>query len=306
MRLVRDDAYVFSIAREGYGRIAACRAKNSSDAVGKELYKHLGMSPSEIEFLQGGLAACGKTSIAAICSRGAVLFFKHFAYDTSLCLAVVLDAPAESVSVVMRGFLFEDFVISEGLRSAAPHERRFSVSEHGKTYEYLIEIIGQLGPLASLKLQRGMEKVGTLREALLSAAEFVGVGAECQICAAEGEELYFESPEIFDGRFCAACFLTLAMIARAHSSRRRFHAEIIGGFEYLRLNFCFDAFDDGWRGGLELLSRIALEKQGMDFGFEEHEGRVTVTLSPFYADIGFLGVKQNDVFAGIEELGELY
>lgn len=306
MRLLRDDAYIFSVAREGYGRIVACRAKDSSDVIGKSIFKHLGMSHSEVEFFQSELNAYGKTSIAAMGQDKAVLFFKYFAYDTSLCLAVSLDLPIESVSVIMRGFFFEGFTVSDGLRSVASSERRFSASEDKQTHEYLIEIIGQIGALASLKLQRNAENVGTLRVALLSAAEFVGVGADCDVSVAEGEELYFESPEIFDGRFCAACFLTLAMIARAHSRDRYLCGEIVGGFEYLRLNLQFNAFDDEWRGGLDLISRIALEKHGMDFRFEYHEGLVTVIFSPFYADVGFVGVKQDDVFARIEELGELY
>lgn len=309
MRLLKDDAYVFSVAKESFGRIVVCRAKDSSEAIGKNLYKHLGIPPSEVEFFQKGLIAYGKSSLAVICQTDgvrAVLFFKHFAYDASLCLAVALDQPVESISVIMRGNFFKNFLISDGLRFAAPSERCFSVHEDKQTYQYLAETIGQIEALSCLKLQRNAESVGTLRTALLSAAEFVEVRIECDVGVAEGEELYFERSDIFDGRFCTACFLTLAMLARAHSSDRCLHGEIVGGFEYLRLNFHFEAFDDGWRSGLELLSRIAHENHGMDFGFECREGLVTVTFSPFYADVSFLGVKQDDVFASIEELGELY
>ena len=306
MRLLKDDAYIFSIAREGYGRIVACRAKDSLEAIGKNIYKHLGMPPSEIEFFQRELNAYGKTSIATIGEDKAVLFFKYFAYDTSLCLTVALDLPIDSVSVIMRGHFFEDIVISEGLKAAAPVERRFSVGEDKRTYEYLVGIIGQIEALSCLKLQRSAESVGTLHAALLSATEFVGVKAECVVGIADGDELYLNRSEIFDGRFCAACFLTLAMIARADSRDRRLSCDIVGGFEYLRLTFRFEAFDDGWENGIELLARIAHEKHGMEFAYECHEGLVAVTFSPFYADVGFVGVKQDDVFAGIEELGELY
>lgn len=306
MRLLKDDAYIFSVAREGYGRIVACRAKDSSDVIGKSIYKHLGMPPSEIEFFQSELNAYGKTSIAVMGQEKAVLFFKYFAYDTSLCLAVSLDLPIESVSVIMRGHFFEDFVVSESLKVAAPAERRFSVDEDKQIYDYLAGVIGQIEALSCLKLQRNAEHIGTLRASMISVAEFVGVEVECEAAAADGDELYFVRPEIFDGRFCAACFLTLAMIARVHSRDRRLSCEIVGGFEYLRLNFQFEAFDDGWRSGVELLLRIAHEKHGMDFGYEFHEGLVTVTFSPFYADVGFVGVKQDDGFVGIEELGELY
>lgn len=309
LRLLWDDAYIFSVARDGYGGIVACRAKDMSDAIGKNIYKHLGMPPAEIDFFRRELFAYGKSSIATICERDggrAVLFFKYFAYDTSLCLAVVLDMPVESVSVIMRGHFFDNFVISEGLRSAAPDERRFSAHKDKQTHQYLAKIIGQIEALSCLKLQRGVESVGTLHAALLSAAEFVGVDVECDVRAASDEELYFESPEIFDGRFCSACFFSLAMIARAYSRDRGLGCEIVGGFEYLRLNFHFEAFDDGWRSGVELIRQIALEKHNMDFGFDCHDGLVTVTFSPFYADVSFLGVKQDDVYARIEELGELY
>ena len=303
--VIFHDAYIFSVAREGYGRIVACRAKDSSEVIGKSIYKHLGMPHSEIEFFQSELNAYGKTSIAAMGQDKAVLFFKYFAYDTSLCLAVALDLPTESVSVIMRGFFFESFAVSEGLKAAASAERRFSAREEKEIYDYLTSVIGQIETLSCLKLQRNAEHVGTLRTCMISVAEFVGVKIECEAVAADGEELYFERPEIFDGRFCAACFLTLAMIARAHSRDRRLSCEIVGGFDYLRLKFQFDAFDDGWEGGAELLLRIAHEKHGMDFGYEFHEGLVTVNFSPFYADVGFVGVKQDDGSVGIEELGEL-
>lgn len=306
MRLLRDDAYIFSVAREGYGRIVACRAKDSHDVIGKSIYKHLGMPQSEIEFFQSELNAYGKTSIAVMGKEKAVLFFKYFAYDTSLCLAVSLDLPIESVSVIMRGHFFEDFAVSEGLKATASDERCFSASEDMQTHDYLAEVIGQIEALSCLKLQRKAEQVGTLRDSMILAAEFVGVRVECEAVAADGDELYSECPEIFDGRFCAACFLTLAMIARAHSRDRRLSCEIVGGFDYLRLNFQFEAFVDGWESGIELLLRSAHEKHGMDFGYSCHEGLVTVTFSPFYADVGFVGVKQDDGFVGIEELGELY
>ena len=87
MRLLRDDAYIFSVAREGYGRIVACRAKDSSEVIGKSIYKHLGMPHSEIEFFQSELNAYGKTSIAAMGQDKAVLFFSLNTLLTTLLFA---------------------------------------------------------------------------------------------------------------------------------------------------------------------------------------------------------------------------
>lgn len=305
LRLLRDDAYIFSVARDDYGRIVACRASNSLDVIGKSIYKHLGIVALEREFVLNGLSACGKTSVAALGKDKAVLFFRYFAHDTSLCLSVALDLPIEAVSVIMRGHFFEGFTVSEGLRTAAPAERRFSASEDKWVYEYLAATVGQIEALSGLKLQRTAEKIGMLRELIISASDFIGVGIECDIGFGNEDELYMERPEIFDGYFCSACFFTLAMIARAYSRDRKLCCEISGGFEYLRLTFSFSPFDDGWRSGVELLARIAHEKQGMEFSYEFNEGLVEVDFSPFYADIGFVGVKQDDGTVGIEELEEL-
>jgi hypothetical protein len=44
----------------------------------------------------------------------------------------------------------------------------------------------------------------------------------------------------------------------------------------------------------------------MDFDFECVGGSVTVNLVPFYADVGFVGVKQGEGGVALEELEELY
>ncbi len=306
LRLLRDDAYVFSVAAEGYEKIVACRAKDSSDAIGKSVYKQLAMTCDEEEFFQREFCAIGKRMIVARGGNKAVLFVKHFAYATGLCLAVALDLPLESGSVIMRERLFEDFAVSEGVIGFAPAQRRFSMAEDRLAYEYLTETVGLLDSLTSLKLQRDIESVGTLKSIFDRVGELVGVKTECVIGEANDEEFYFARPEIFDGRFCAACFLTLSMAARMHARDRRLACEIVGGLDSLFLKFRFEPFDEGWRDVVERLRTIALGRHGMEFDFEIKDGAVAIECSPFYAYIAFVGVKQGDGFVGIEELGELY
>ena len=305
MQLLGDGAYVFSVARDTYGKIVACRSKDSARAVGKDLFKHLKMPLTEIRFFEERLFAYGKAKVAAVGETKAVLFFKDFAYDTSLCFAIALDLPMESVSVVMRGF-FRDFAISDGLRSAAYEDREFTLSEDKQSYGHLAYVIGKAEALSRLKLQRRAETPIALREVFLSVAELVGVEAECEASVAEGDEFYSERPEIFNGRFCTACFLILSIIAHNYSKDGRLCGEFIGGLESLRLCFRFQKRGEGWRDALELLCRIASSTHAMDLDFECIGGSVTVSLVPFYADVGFVGVKQGEGGVALEELEELY
>lgn len=305
MHLSGDGAYVFSVARDTYGKIVACRSKDSQRAIGKDLFKHLKMPLPEVQFFEERLFAYGKTKVAAVGEKRAVLFFKDFAYDTSLCLAFALDLPIDSVSVVMRGF-FRDFAVSDGLKAVADEGREFSLSEDKQSYEHLARVIGQAESLSRLKLQRRAETAVTLREVFLSIAELVGVEAECEVSVAEGDEFYSERPEIFNGRFCTACFLILSIIAHNYSKDGRLCGEFIGGLDSLRLCFRFEKRGEGWRDALELLCRIASTTHAMDLDFECIGGSVTVSLVPFYADIGFVGVKQGEGGVALEELEELY
>jgi hypothetical protein len=86
----------------------------------------------------------------------------------------------------------------------------------------------------------------------------------------------------------------------------RLYGEFIGGCESLRLSFRFEKRGEGWRGALELLCDIASKTHAMDFDFECVGGSVTVNLVPFYADVGFVGVKQGEGGVALEELEELY
>ena len=303
MHLSRDGAYVFSVARDTYGKIVACRSKGSQGAVGKDVFKHLKMSLSEVRFFEERLFAYGKIKVAAIGEKRVVLFFKDFAYDTALCFAIALELPIESAAVVLRGF-FLDFAISDGL--GAFGGRSFSLQEDKQSYERLARVVGQAEALSRLKIQRSAETAITLREVFLSIAELIGVEAECDVVVAEGDEFYSERPEIFNGRFCTACFLMLSIIAHNYSRDGRICGEFIGGIESLRLCFRFENRGTAWRDALDLLGRIASSTHAMDFGYESVGGTVTVNLVPFYADVGFVGVKQGEGGVAIEELEELY
>ena len=266
MRSYGDGVYVFSVARDTYGKIVACRSGDAARAVGKNLFRHLKMPLTEVQFFEERLFAYGKAKVAAVGEKRAVLFFKDFAYDTTLCLAIAIDLPIESVAVVMRAF-FHEFAASDGLRSAVDDNRELTLSESKHDYRHLAVVIGQAEALSRLKLQRRSETAVTLRKVFLSIAEMVGIEAECETCVAEGDEFYDERPEIFNGRFCTACFLVLSIIAHNYSRDGRLYGEFIGGCESLRFSFRF-------------------EKRG--------EG------------VGFVGVKQGEGGVALEELEELY
>ena len=112
-------------------------------------------------------------------------------------------------------------------------------------------------------------------------------------------EVLNPADEVFDGRVCAATLLTVAMVARYHSKDKKFRIEIVSGIRNLSLSLSFRSSDDGWREAFDYLKHIFEENYGIPFAYECRRGRVSVTVVPFYSDVGFAGVKESDYFTSL-------
>lgn len=307
MRLLKDEAYIFSMARKDPGKIIACRTRSMEDAVGKNLFSYLKMPSREVSFVTEEIGSYGKATIAALCGRKqekAVLFCKYFTYDTSLCLAVTLDLPPQSVACLFREGLFDEIHMSEGLLALSAEGKPTDADI--ETYQYLSRIFSPLLTLGELRLQYEPENAHIMQSCAIEAAEFVGVGIDCNVVLPPLDSPYPEDRSVFDGRFCAAMFLSMAMLARAYSKDRVLRLNIVHGFGSVTLDFSFETQDERWREAMEYLQDLAQSGLGMILDMDHNEGMVKASLWPFYSDAGFVGVKRGELEMYIADFRELF
>ncbi len=300
MREYRDEVYIFTLAKYSPGRIIACRTPVGERHVGRSIFSCLKMDEGETEFFKEVSSSFGKTPIAALCrgdKRETVIFFRDLIFGASLCLAVVTRLDAEAVAAVLESGTFGDMLISHGIRSAKHDD--FSYEKHKAVYLYLLNVISCAEHIAALKLDYEPAGIDSLIRCARSAAELADIEVEIETRGCDENEISGLADEVFDGRICAAVLLTVAMTARYHSKDKKYHLEIASGVRSLSLSLSFRASDDGGREAFDYLKHISEDSYGIPFDYECYRGRVSVTLVPFYADVGFAGVKESDYFTSL-------
>lgn len=297
MRCFKDDAYVFSILGHNIGTILACRSANILDQAGKNLFNCLGIERKEIGFLKDALLEHDNVAAATLCGRDtkrAVLFFRQFAEASGLCLAVVLDFDSEDAAAVLGDCVFENVTVSESLTALISEDARFSYSKHEEIYKYLSQLFVNIGTMRLLNLQYGTENPESLRLCALAAADIAGITLKFKSYLGESEEEIFYSEDIFDGRFCSASLLLLAFAARCYGKDCSLRLDIIKGLKSFRIKAELCPRNGDWQGALEHLKNVALYNTGMSFSYETVGDGLEIRFVPFYADIGFEGVKEGE------------
>lgn len=300
MREYRDEAYIFTLAKYSPGRIIACRTPAGERHVGRSIFSCLKMDEGETDFFKEASASFGKTPIAALCrgdKRETVIFFRDLIFGASICLAIVTRIDAETVAAVLGSGTFGEMLISDGIKSARCEE--FSYEKHKECYLYLLNVISCAEHIAALKLDYEPAGIDSIIRCAKGAAELAKVDVEVETSGCGENEILDLADEVFDGRICAAVLLTVAMAARYHSKDKKYRLEIASGVRSLSLSLSFRASDDGWRDAFDYLKHVSEDSYGIPFEYECHRGRVAVTLVPFYADVGFVGVKESDYFTSL-------
>lgn len=195
---------------------------------------------------------------------------------------------------------FGEILTSPGIKSACNQD--FSYGMHGDVYGYLLGIFFCAEHIAAMKLDYCPAGADLLISCANASAELADVEAEIDVHGCDEDTLFAPADDIFDGRISAAVMLTVAMVARFHSKDKKFCLEVSRGIRYLSIKLSFRASDDGWKEAFDHLKHICEENRGIPFPYEVKRGRVSVTVVPFYSDVSFVGVKDNDYFTSLVDL----
>lgn len=297
MRLIRDDIYLFTVARQQAGEIIACRTrKEGRSFAGRNIDEAIVLSANEKKFLKLVSDSRRSTHVALLCKVGgqqrAVILFRFFLDASSFVLAVVLDAPVSSAAKVLASGSFENINASPALLKKADLESVASFSDRVE-YDYILDIMRQISVLEGMKLQYTLENPEIIALAAESAAYLVGVDINCRISRTADDAYSSNEKSVFSGRFCVAVLLVMAMLARRYSRGRSLDVEIAWGYKDMSIGFMIDTDDDDCCQAVGRLSRFA-EDYGLSFEFDLCDRTVFAKLRPFYSDVGLAGVKDGE------------
>ena len=246
------------------------------------------------------LCACGKTR------KHALAIFKHFAFDSSLCIAVQPAISARTVANLMRCGVFEEATVSESLLSLASDDWESVLFKDQKSYLHLARIFGQIMDLMELKLQYKAQSAAVFQSAATGAAELLGLNLNFNCYLDTDNENLVSTNDIFDGRFCSAVIMTFAILAAKKSDDATFDLTVVSGFGGVLVKLSFNCRKPVRLEALDHLKALAYYNHGIIFDIEKGKGRVAVSFIPQYQDVGFVGVKNGDELFDLVEYRELF
>ena len=295
MREYKDEVYVFSLAKNSAWNVIASRTPSGERHVGRSILSSLKVNGEDNSFFEEAWDFYGKQPIAVLCKgekRETAIFFRNLEYGASLGFAVVTRFDAGAVSAVLRSGVLGDILVSDNLKNASDGE--FSYEKHKEVYRYLLDIFTCVESISALRLAYEPSGIDALIRCAQSTAYLADVKVNIDAHGADDNELFKEVDDIFDGRICAAIFLLVAIATRNHTRSKEYSLELVGGIRSLSLKIELKANDEGWRKAFDHIKNVAEYNRGIPFVYEVKRGRVRVAVVPFYADIGFVGVKEND------------
>lgn len=297
-----DKIYVFSAAVVDFGRIIVSVGENEKKTVDEDIFEILGVPKSSKNEIQELISGYGKRPYATVCggSRLHPLFvFKDFAFDTSLCLAVMPAVSARKVADLGACGAFEDMIISESLSELATDNCAEALFRNKEEYVHLSRMFGQIMGLMELKLQYTAQSPEIFRSAAESVSELLGISLNFDTYFDYDNEDLVATDEIFDGRFCAAVLLTFAMIAARRSKDATLDVTVINGMGGVKVEMFFKCHRYVNLEVLDHLKMLSEINHGILFDVTKKDGRVGVSFIPLYQDVGFVGVKNGEVIFNI-------
>ncbi len=309
MPLIYDKAYIFSVSKRFFGRIVAYCGDSCKSVAGKDVFEYLGLGEDDECALREVLAAYGKDGYATAGYNGRwhpVFFFKDFAYDTGLCLAVVPAVSARIAAEAISNGFIEGFSSSERLLSLAKIKNDRSITDDSMRFMHLSRVLGQIMQTTALKLDHSSASAESIRFAAEGIASFAMINLDFDTYLSIQDEALVFQDEIFDGRFCSAAIVILAMLASRCSADGSLKLTVVRGVGEIALELSFKKRFGGWQGPLNFLKDAANINHGIMFYTVEDQQVITVGFIPFYQDVGFVGVKFGEELFDLAEQRELF
>ena len=306
MPRIYDKAYVVSVSKYNFGRIVAYCGDSADGVIGKDLFDYLGMHDDDERELKESIASYGKDGYATAGFNGrwhAVFFFKDFAYDTGLCLALVLAVSARAAAEAISDGVFGGFFASERLLRLAKKKSGMAMLEHSDECLHLSRVFGQIMEVLKLKIEHSAQPTENIRDAARAMCEIAKTELDFFTYFSHSSEELAASAEIFDGRLCAASIIVFAMLASRFSVDSRLNVVVVRGMGAVRLCLSFKKRSDGWQYPFEYLKNMACANHSILFEDDEDPDTVGVSFVPFYQDPSFVGVKNGEeLFDFVEQM----
>ena len=303
-----DKIYVFSVAGADFGRIIASLDHSGKKIDGKNIFELLGVSEDDALALREIITGYGKRPFAIACGKikhRAVFFFKHFAFDTSLCLALVPSVSGRRAADILACGVFDDVLVSESLLAIASPSPGNAIVNDADGYMHLARMFGQIMDLLSLRFQYASEMIESIEPLLEGLRELLGIEIDFQTrFEADGD--LSATDEIFDGRFCAAALLICAITASKRSSSGALLLREVRGFCGMRVEMAFPCRRHTGLEAIYHMKKLAELNHGIPFDVSLTSDTVEIVFTPLYQDVGFVGVKNGDEIFDIVEYTEMF
>ena len=160
---------------------------------------------------------------------------------------------------------------------------------------YLSGIFRQIMKAERLKSRKNIEPAEDIRDFAVSIGDFIGVeiGFEYEF---DPNELYGSCHDVFEGTACAALIFVLAATAKAYSENNRLNILVARGMSGCLLELSFQKCEDGWLSAARYLIDAIRARNDLPISLEECEGSVRLSIIPYYEDVGFVGVKEGEIY----------
>lgn len=299
MRILRDDIYLFSVARSCPGTVVACRAANGEGVIGKNITDILALDADDVSYAMSRSGNEEYRSVCLSCYQGkkqkAVAFFDFACRSASICLAVVFDFKPQSAAKALSALGAGNADLSPSLLRLC--NDRFSKEDH-EAFTYISYVYGCIAPLGELRAHYEMSSPEILHRAVEYVADLIGVdfnysvGHDCRFLCYESDGA------VFAGGFSSAVMLIAAMLARRYSTNGVLDVDVVTGLRGASVRFSFDTKDDDALESADMLDAVA-ESYGIYFAKSVRNNKAEMILTPFYSDIGLAGVKERDPYPPI-------
>lgn len=297
MRLIKDDSYVFSLSNNSFGKIIVARAKSCGVSPGGIIYDRLGIQKHELDFLYSRFSLLGNSPIAIVCGEGnqrVAVFIRFFSGSTSLCLAVSFDLPACHVAAVLKNCFMGELHLSPAIISLASLEVGDTDPE---IYSYISLMFASLSGLHRIACLKAVCAPHLMLDAARDLCSFLDVSLEGDVLRNGDISSVKEAGRIFCGEAFAACLTVLGMSARGLSHDRHLRMRLLQGYRDVRVCFSLKTHSDltdivdALRSSISLCgSELCEINNGEEWQLE---------LSPYYSDVGLVGLKQGEWRRGI-------
>lgn len=301
MRIIRDNIYLFSVARSCPGKIVACRTNDGDGAVGKNINDVIALDKADLDYV---FSREGNEEYRSVClscqyrgERKAVAFFDFMCRSSSLCLAVVFDFEISSAAKAMSALGYGNADLAPSLTRLC--DDSFSIADH-EAFMYIAYVYGCIAPLGELRACRSFNSAELLRRYVNLAADFIGVEVEYSTKNDQNITYFNDERSVFAGGICASAILISSILARKFSDLGMLYVEVVMGRDGASVCFGIDtknalAFDSA-----KFLGDVADSYGALLDRITTRQG-VSLLLVPFYVDVGLAEVKERDMYPSISE-----